>query len=286
MNRLSEKGWIKLHRKIQEHWLWQDKPFDRRSAWIDILMLANHEDRKVFFENEIIHVKRGEFISSEPKLAERWGWSRTKVRNFLTLLEKDCMILNKKEGKKRTRIIVLNYNEYQEFKDNEKTIDETTGEQDEDKGRTREEHKQELKNLRIKELKNIEEDSSTTLSKEVLNQIIKEWNQLGLQQLKGINKNTNRYSMLKARISEYSLNEVIQAIKNIDKSSFLKGQNKRGWVITFDWLIRPNNFIKVLEGNYTDRDGGEPNGKPKRDNGQDVDQYAGIGLSFEDLQQL
>lgn len=283
---INDKGWIKLHRKIQEHWLWQDKPFDRRSAWIDILMLANHEDRKVFFENEIIHVKRGEFISSEPKLAERWGWSRTKVRNFLTLLEKDCMILNKKEGKKRTRIIVLNYNEYQEFKDNKKTIDETTGEQDEDKGRTREEHKQELKNLRIKELKNIEEDSSTTLSKEVLNQIIKEWNQLGLQQLKGINKNTNRYSMLKARISEYSLKEVIQAIKNIDKSSFLKGQNKRGWVITFDWLIRPNNFIKVLEGNYTDRDGGEPNGKSKRDNGQDVDQYAGIGLSFEDLQQL
>lgn len=32
--------------------------------------------------------------------------------------------------------------------------------------------------------------------------------------------------------------------------------------------------------------GGMNNGKPKRDNGQDVDPYAGIGLTLEDLQQL
>lgn len=141
----------------------------------------------------------------------------------------------------------------------------------------------------IEEDKELDKDidtTSTTLTQKTINQIIEEWNKLGLQQLRGINNNTNRYSMLKARIKEYSLDEVVQAIENINKSSFLKGQNKRNWTITFDWLIRPNNFIKVLEGNYTDRDGGEPNGKSKRDNGQDVDPYAGIGLSFEDLQEL
>ena len=31
------------------------------------------------------------------------------------------------------------------------------------------------------------------------------------------------------------------------------------WVITFDWFIKPNNFIKVLEGNYDDM----PNGSSK-----------------------
>ena len=96
--------------------------------------------------------------------------------------------------------------------------------------------------------------TSTTLTKDTINQIIEEWNKLGLQQLRGINNNTNRHSMLKARIKEYSLDDVIQAIRNIDESSFLKGQNKRGWTITFDWLIRPNNFIKVLENNYKDKE--------------------------------
>ena len=65
--------------------------------------------------------------------------------------------------------------------------------------------------------------------------------------------------MLKARIKEYSLDEVIQAIENIEKSPFLKGQNKNGWMITFDWLIRPNNFPKVLEGNYIDKNKGGNN---------------------------
>ena len=48
---------------------------------------------------------------------------------------------------------------------------------------------------------------------------------------------------------------MINAIGNIEKSSFLKGQNDRGWVITFDWFVKPNNFIKVLEGNYDDNNG-------------------------------
>ena len=46
----------------------------------------------------------------------------------------------------------------------------------------------------------------------------------------------------------------LQAINNIRNSSFLKGQNNRNWTITFDWLIKPNNFIKVLEGNYDDKE--------------------------------
>ena len=57
---------------------------------------------------------------------------------------------------------------------------------------------------------------------------------------------------MNARIKEYGEDSIINAIKNINNSSFLKGQNKNNWVITFDWLIKTNNFIKVLEGNYDD----------------------------------
>jgi hypothetical protein len=132
------KGWIKLHRTLQLHWLWNtEKPFDKRSAWIDLLLLANHEDGKTLFDNELVVVKRGEHITSEVKLAERWGWSRTKVRNFLNLLQKDGMIENIKEDKKRTRIRIVNYSIYQNSEDNKKTSENTTKEQEENKGRTR-----------------------------------------------------------------------------------------------------------------------------------------------------
>lgn len=82
--------------------------------------------------------------------------------------------------------------------------------------------------------------------------IIETWNSLPIQNIKTINSGTNRYKMLNARIKEYGIDEVVKAISNIDESSFLKGQSKNGWTITFDWFIKPNNFIKVYENNYSD----------------------------------
>ena len=117
-------GWIRLHRQIRKHWVWQGKPFDRRSAWIDLLMMANHAPDKIVQGNQVIDVDRGERITSESKLAERWGWGRTKVRGFLQLLVKDGMIENIKESRKRTRIKICNYGIYQGSENNERTTNE------------------------------------------------------------------------------------------------------------------------------------------------------------------
>jgi len=83
-----------------------------------------------------------------------------------------------------------------------------------------------------------------------LQPIIDSWNNLNLQKLVSIKPGTNRYTLLNSRIKEYGMESVLQAIDEISTSDFLKGQNKKGWTITFDWFIKPNNFIKVLEGNY------------------------------------
>ena len=101
--------------------------------------------------------------------------------------------------------------------------------------------------------------------------IIEKWNKLNLQKLISIKTGTNRYKLLKSRANEYGIDSIFQAIENVSKSNFLKGQNDRGWIITFDWLIKPNNFIKVLEGNYSNHEGGNngfntTNSKPNKYN--------------------
>ena len=54
-----------------------------------------------------------------------------------------------------------------------------------------------------------------------------------------------------ARIKQYGVDDVLKAIDNIRNSDFLQGKaSKRPWVITFDWFVLPNNFPKVLEGQY------------------------------------
>ncbi len=61
---------------------------------------------------------------------------------------------------------------------------------------------------------------------------------------------TKRYESLNARCNDYGCDKVIEAIDKIKNSDFLQGKNNKGWVITFDWFVLPNNFPKVLEGNY------------------------------------
>ncbi|WP_019243680.1 MULTISPECIES: hypothetical protein [Bacillus] len=129
------QGWISLHRKIQDHPLFLEKrSFSKFEAWIDLLLLANHKDNKVLLGNEYIVVERGSFITSELKLMDRWGWSKTKVRSFLKLLEEDSMIV-KKTDKKKTTLTICHYSDYQNSettKEPQKNHKETTKEPQKD----------------------------------------------------------------------------------------------------------------------------------------------------------
>lgn len=160
---LSHKGWIRIHRKIQEHWLWQEKPFDKKSAWIDLLLMANHEDKTILLGNELIEVKRGSRVTSLRQLCDRWGWSNTKVKNFLNLLEKENMIAIKSDSKKTT-ITIVNYNDYQKWNDTENDT-ETTEKRHENDTKTTQEHTNNNDNNDNND-KNEKEDINNTMSQQ------------------------------------------------------------------------------------------------------------------------
>lgn len=113
------QGWISLHRQLQEHWLWDDKPFSMGQAWIDMLLLANHSENEFLLGNELVRVETGSFITSELKLMERWGWSKTKVRSFLNLLQKQHMIV-KNSDRKKTTITIEKYSDFQDLETTKK----------------------------------------------------------------------------------------------------------------------------------------------------------------------
>lgn len=105
-------------------------------------------------------------------------------------------------------------------------------------------------NTEIEKEKEIEKDNN--ISKDIfINKVVSEWNSIGVSPIKLIRG--TRQKMLNARIKEYSEEGVLQAINNIKHSDFLKGQNKNSWVITIDWFLKPNNFIKVYEDNYNSK---------------------------------
>ena len=114
-------GWVKLHRSITENWVWNDKPFSKGQAWIDLIIMANHKDNKFPLGDKVVTVERGSLITSEVKLMERWGWSKSKVRLFLNQLQNDGMIVKKTDHKKTT-INIVNYGIYQEIETTEKPV--------------------------------------------------------------------------------------------------------------------------------------------------------------------
>ncbi|MDU1053334.1 hypothetical protein [Clostridium baratii] len=114
-------GWQKVYRDITKHWLWEDKPFSRGQAFIDLLLMVNHQDKKILFNGDLVEVKRGSRITSLRQLGESWGWSRTKVKKFLEQLEKDEMITVKSDSKK-TVVSIENYSVYQDSKNSDVTV--------------------------------------------------------------------------------------------------------------------------------------------------------------------
>ena len=120
-------GWIKIHRQIQNCLIWDDKPFNMASAWIDLLLLANHEDKETIFDKKPILVKRGQRITSVRELSARWGWGKDKTLRFLRLLESEKMIV-KDSDTRRTLITIVNYGIYQDCEtENETVIRTLTG---------------------------------------------------------------------------------------------------------------------------------------------------------------
>lgn len=62
-----------------------------------------------------------------------------------------------------------------------------------------------------------------------------------------------RRSVIEARARENGKEALKTVADKSATSDFLNGKNDRGWLATFDWLMRPNNFVKVLEGNFDNK---------------------------------
>jgi hypothetical protein len=118
---MANKGYIKLYRQIQDCWIWfADEKFSKAQAWVDLLMLANHKEKKLYFNGELVTIERGQNMTSIRALSERWGWSKDSVSRFLKLLENDGMI-EKICDTHRTLITIINYEVFQSSETDDET---------------------------------------------------------------------------------------------------------------------------------------------------------------------
>lgn len=73
-----------------------------------------------------------------------------------------------------------------------------------------------------------------------------------------------RKATIKAMLKKYSLEDIEELFKLAEASAFLRGDNDRGWVANFDWIMKESNAVKIFEGNYDDKGFREHRAKEKQ----------------------
>lgn len=175
-------AFIKIDREIFSHWIWNERPFSRAQAWIDLIGLANHETKDFMQQGVLVHGKRGNVYRSKLWLADRWGWSRGKVDRFLNILEKENMI---QENRVRigtvngTVITIVNYGKFQDVRAVKKTVNGQSTSSE----RTVNGHIQEpIKNLKEPKRSNIPAaDTSDDITEEELQKLYAELREEGYE---------------------------------------------------------------------------------------------------------
>lgn len=105
-------GWIKLHRSIQDHFIYDFAEPDKAMAWIDILLSASYAVSKVKIKSRLFTVQKGQWLVSQVTLQKRWKMSQNKVKRLLKLLENDGMI-TVLTNELTSIITICNYSDYQ-----------------------------------------------------------------------------------------------------------------------------------------------------------------------------
>lgn len=256
-------GWIKLFRRFLE-WEWYDQTSMVR-LFLHLLLKANYEDKKWHG----IVIKRGQLVTSFTNLSAETGLSIQVVRSCLDKLQSTGEV-NKQSTSQYTIITVCKFADYQQVEESEQQTNNkpTTSEQQTCNKRVTN-NQQQHKNIRSKEIKNNNIDTNVSTSAETDPPIdfvglLDFWNKTMesanavIPKIKSLSE--RRKGFIKARVREFNKRAVFEVITKAGTSDFLNGRNKNGWVADFDWIFRPNNFPKVLEGNYDNRPNTQING--------------------------
>lgn len=121
----KNKGFAAINRSLLDHWVWTDKPYAKGQAWVDLILLANHEEKKIIINGQLKVIKTGQMWTSYRTLAERWGWSINRVLRYTKMLKSDGMIYT--DGTANgTLLTLVNYEKFSIKRNTKKNTDEYT----------------------------------------------------------------------------------------------------------------------------------------------------------------
>jgi hypothetical protein len=88
---LVGQGVFAVDRGIFDHLIFADEPYTEREAWLWLVGEAAWKPKRIRTPHGMVQLERGQLVHSQRFLAEKWRWDRSRVRNFLALLDSEKM---------------------------------------------------------------------------------------------------------------------------------------------------------------------------------------------------
>ena len=247
-------GYITLPLAVLDGWVGQNAQYLK--WWTQLRREASWTDKTVWYNRQQVYLLARQVIVTVNSLVKQWQVSKPTVIHFLQRLESEKLIERQTDSRKT--IITITPMGWADSEVKQEVASVVKVEHDVD----HQTYRQPLPPIINNKEKNIiASGGARTREEEVANhdfdEIISFFNQQmkgkGIQQVAIIT--SERRQAFDRLVSQTGVNKdsVKQAIKNAAESDFLNGKGPKGWVASFDWMMMPQNFQKVLENNYRNK---------------------------------
>lgn len=252
------KGFSMLSKELMDSEYYFSERFTRMQAYMDLCLLAEWKDRKIIKRGQVVELKAGQLAKSEEELAERWQWSRNTVRKYLNEQQSIGNIEQHKSRLITITTVKFGLNVAQQ-------IEQQIPQKFEQQIAQQIEQPTIDNNIDNIEDNNKERDANASSSSD--NDVVKKdifcydsfcafFNKSLAEHDSRIPKvrkiDSRRKNMIHARIKDYGVDAIYEVTEKAASNKFLNGGGSKGWVANFDWIFGPDNFRKVIEGNYDD----------------------------------
>ena len=257
MNEETEQrtaGYITLPLAVLDGWVGQNAQYLK--WWTQLRREASWTGKTVWHNRQQVYLQARQVIVTVNSLVKQWQVSKPTVIHFLQRLESEKLIERQTDSRKT--IITITPLGWADSEVKQEVAPVVKVDHDVD----HQSYHQPLPPIINNKEKNIiASGGARTREEEVANhdfdEIISFFNEQmkgkGIQQVAIIT--SERRQAFERLVSQTGVNKdtLKQAIKNAAESDFLNGKGPKGWVASFDWMMMPQNFQKVLENNYRNK---------------------------------
>lgn len=257
MNEETEQrtaGYITLPLAVLDGWVGQSAQYLK--WWTQLRREASWTDKTVWYNHQQVYLQARQVIVTVNSLVKLWQVSKPTVIHFLQRLESEKLIERQTDSRKT--IITITPLGWADSEVKQEVASVVKVDHDVDYPTY---HQPLPPIINNKEKNIIASGGARTREEEVANhdfdEIISFFNEQmkgkGIQQVAIIT--SERRQAFERLMSQTGVNKdtLKQAIKNAAESDFLNGKGPKGWVASFDWMMMPQNFQKVLENNYRNK---------------------------------